>query len=81
MPKIKSLNTEDLNRWRVASVDRELVELSFAGMSVGEARTALMTHYRVLNDILTDYELTDIDSDIFISPVDGGVYAVGAHFE
>lgn len=76
MAKLKELTPEDLARWRVASVDKELVSLAFPGMSVEEARRALLTHYKVLNDLLLDYEINSEDNGVYISPIDGGIYRV-----
>ena len=43
-------------------------------MSVDEARRAILTHYKVLNDILRDYDMNTEDAGVYVSPIDGGVY-------
>lgn len=76
MPKLKDISEEDLNRWRSASADKELADNSFPGMSVEEAKRAILTYYRTLHDLLVTYNINTEESAMYISPVDGGVYSL-----
>ncbi len=76
MAKLKEITEEDLNRWRSASADKELADNSFPGMSVEEGKRAILTYYRTLNDLLKTYDINTEESAMYISPVDGGIYAL-----
>lgn len=81
MPRLKSLNSEDLARWRMASADKELADSSFPGLSVTEGKEAILKYYRILGDLLLAYGLDD-DNMLYISPVTGGIYSLeGKAFE
>lgn len=74
--RIKSLTNEDLMRWRVATVDKNMAEIPFPGMSVDEARRALLSYFKILGDLLAEYGLSDEEGGLYVSPVDGGIYLV-----
>ena len=75
MPKVATLNAEDLARWRFASADKELAGLSFPGLSVDEARRAILQYYKILGDLLVEYKI-DPEDTVIVSPVDGNIYRV-----
>lgn len=74
MAKIKELSREDLVRWRMASADKELADNVFPGMSVEEGRKAILGYYKLLGDLLSQYDLSVDDGAVYVSPIDGGVY-------
>lgn len=76
MPKVRDLSPEDLLRWRMASADKELVEQSHPGLSVDEARRAMLNYYKILGDILADYQIEHDNLSVYVSPFDGGIYRV-----
>lgn len=76
MAKIKTMANEDLLRWRTATVDKQMVEIPFPGMSVEEGRRALLTYFSTLCSLLAQYGLSDEEDALYISPVDGGIYTV-----
>lgn len=73
--KTNALSQEDLARWRLATADKELVDNVFPGLSVEEARRALLTYYKTMGDLFTAYgEISDDGHAVYLSPVDGGFY-------
>lgn len=74
MTKVKNLTREDLMRWRICTADKELVDLTFPGISPDEARKAILNYYKILGDLIEDLGLQDSKAPIHISAIDGGVY-------
>ena len=52
---LAKLNNEDLARWRMVMANKELVDGSYPGMSVIEARDTVLQFYKTLNDLLQQY--------------------------
>ena len=74
--KVTSLVNEDLTRWRLVSADKELVEIAHPGLSVDESRRAILQYYKVLGDLMLEYNINENEEGIYISPVDGGIYSL-----
>jgi hypothetical protein len=49
---IGKLSTEELNRWRVISANKELVDLGHPGISPVEARGYIMDFYRFIGEVV-----------------------------
>ena len=49
---IGKLSTEELNRWRVISANKELVDLTHPGISAVEARGFIMDFYRFIGEVM-----------------------------
>jgi len=75
MTVVGTLSAEDLTRWRLASAEKELADNSFTGMSVDEGRRAILQYYKILGDILAEYQLDDTDF-IYVSPINGSIYSL-----
>lgn len=73
MAKHAILSPEDLARWRMINADKELVDNAFPGLSVTEARSTILNYYKMLGDILAEYNVPDTSSPMFISPYDGSI--------
>lgn len=69
---IGKLSTEELNRWRVISANKELVDSTFPGISPTEARGFIMDFYRFIGEVMeshgipatTAFEVTVSDGTI-----------------
>ena len=74
MPRVvKTLSEEDLGRWRNAVAGKEIVEAAYPGMSINEAKEALIRYYSTLGSILKDYEIDTEEDTVYVSPADGNV--------
>lgn len=73
--QVGTLSAEDLTRWRMSCAEKELVDTGFNGMSVDEGRRAILQYYKILGDILAEYELDDTET-IYVSPINGHIYSL-----
>lgn len=73
------LSAEDLGRWRIISANKELVDNGFPGLSVKEARDAIIDFYRFVGEVMEThgipsvaaFEITTSDGSI-VGMVRGG---------
>ena len=75
--RLNQLSDEDLNRWRMISADKELVDNIFPGISVEEGRRILHTYYKTSGDLLRQYNIENDATTVYLSPIDGIFYGVG----
>ena len=69
---LAKLNNEDLARWRMVMANKELVDGSYPGMSVIEARETVLNFYKTLNDLLQQYGIDHDPGDaLVLSPISG----------
>ena len=69
---LNKLNDEDLARWRMVMAHKELVDGSYPGMSVTEAKDAVLNFYKTLNDLLIQYGIDHDPGDAMVlSPISG----------
>lgn len=76
-PRIGQLNEEDLARWRMVSADKELADQPHHGMSVTEARQAILNYYTTLGGFMKQYDI-DTQETLIVSPIDGGIYKISS---
>lgn len=76
MPKLSTLSSEDLARWRLVSADKELVDNLFPGLSVEEGRRIILTYYKTSGDLMNAYQIENDASTVYLSPIDGVFYGV-----
>ena len=68
------LSQEDLARWRRICADKELLEANLPGISVSEGRDIVLSYYKIMEDIFTNYGLDIAHIECyFISPFTGHV--------
>lgn len=69
---VNKLTDEDLVRWRMVMANKELVDGQYPGMSIAEARSAVMSFYQTLNDLLRSYGIDHDPGDaLVVSPISG----------
>ena len=73
---LRTLSDEDLAIWRNVLADKELVDDSFPGMSIQEARNSIIKYYRTLGDILKSYEIRPDQEGIVVSGITGVILRV-----
>lgn len=70
------MDNEDLNRWRVACANREILEFGVAGISPTEAKQYTIDYYRILGEFYGKYNL-QLDHNYEFSPANGAVVHLG----
>lgn len=71
---IAKLTDEDLVRWRMVMASKELVDGQYPGMSIQEAKSAVLDFYKTLNDTLKRYGIEHDPGDaLVVSPITGEI--------
>lgn len=73
---LKTLSNEDLAIWRSVLADKELIDENYPGMSIQEARNSIIRYYKVLGDILHNYEIPIDQEGIVVSGITGAILHV-----